>query len=304
MQSQYLLAAAVATLVCPVISDPGSCAAQEKAYFFQNDVITVEAEDMVHGDIWKLETDRSGFTGSGYLRYTGPERLGTDGQDHTGAAQGSEDEWIRIPIFVERLAAHHVNIRAHHRLKPPPEEGGAAGLDCSVWTHVVGYDLPVTLSHADSPDRWEWLVYGPGANGDRDLMTVQVSFRLEPGVHTVYVAGRSTDFRADRISIYPRLGPTAYPDLAHSTTAPLSELKPVPASTGIHGNSPSISPNSMSVRNLPSLSTGTVLTLDGRLLTAVRGMPDILQPPRIHSAAPGPRIKMTGTQTSTVEVPQ
>lgn len=220
----------------------GYLSAQEMVYLFEDDVITVEAEDLVHGSDWVFESTQQGYTGRGYLRYNGPERLGDpyskmDEEKHldmNGSAQGDPSQWIRIPVKVTTTGAYHLNIRAFHRIAMG-HWAHTFGGDQSCWIHLVGHPLPVTMGHVN-PNRtnsFAWLGFGPGSN-EADAFEA-FSFALTPGVYTFYISGRHRDFIADRISIYRKIGRDLFPP--NSTSATIAPSEPVSLeSVQVHRN--------------------------------------------------------------------
>lgn len=244
--------------------------AQDSAYQFVEDVVTVQAEDVEYGSEWVFESDIDGYTGSGYLRYVGPERL-CDGSagDLDGTCHGDPADGVRIPILVSRRAAYHVNFRGYHtkeaRSDSDPHRPNE-GFDLSVYTHVVGVAPPVELSHLNNPGTWWWAVYGPGANDRDGSFSEQTWFVLEPGVHIVYISGRHTNFRLDMVSIYPKTGPSSFPENAHTTTAPLSPL--APTGTGAAPYVAGASRGGASPRAGSSAGVALSLLLNGRRVFA------------------------------------
>ena len=60
---------------------PGArpAAAQSAVYLPQNGLVVVQAESLPLTGQWVIESSEAGYTGSGYLRYDGPNSLNTPG---------------------------------------------------------------------------------------------------------------------------------------------------------------------------------------------------------------------------------
>lgn len=234
-------------------------ATADSAFVMIDDVAAVEAECLPHNSVWSRRTDKTGFTGTAWLQYVGPERHGEEIEgsfnDPDGRYQGTAADWLKVPVYITKVGAYYVQIHAYHTV---PCCGFADG-DATVWTHAVDYPMPVRFSHGETAggaDKFHFMGYGPlSYNAEEDLVTGPVSFYIRevPQVVTFYVSGRDRYFGVDRIHVYRRIGPDnlkrgCYPANATSTAAPLSS-KTVIAAT-------SLRPVAASAPPLHSASTG------------------------------------------------
>lgn len=218
-------------------------ATPDSAYAFVNDVVAVEAEALRYNSNWSRRTDKTGFTGSAWLQYVGPERHGDESSgihdDLTSAYQGGEADWLKVPVYITQTGNYFVQVRAFHTVPCCNFLNG----DATVWTHAVDYPLPVRFSHGETAagaNTFSFLGYGPLAyNGEEDIVSEHATFAIReaPQVVTFYVSGRDRYFGVDRIQVYRRIGPNnldraCYPVNADNALMTLSSKIAVPA-TGV-----------------------------------------------------------------------
>jgi hypothetical protein len=206
------------------------------AYQFSDNMVAVEAEKLQFSSAWQSRTDKSGYTGSGWLMYTGPQQVLTpaDADDANGSLQGNESDWLKIPVLMTAVGLYSVQIHCYHTVSFPADPCKG---DASVWTHVKGYPNPVRYSHGETisgANTFKFLGFGPAGWMDppEDMAVPgHATFRFTsdrlPAVVTFYVAGRSRNFGVDRVHIYMRTGALtlkhdAYPENYINKNAPLS----------------------------------------------------------------------------------
>lgn len=254
----------------------------EQAYRLHNgDIGMVQAEDLSHGAVWVKETDKDGYSGSGYLRYVGPERHGSDANeeyvDPDGRYQGTESDWVTYPVLIEKAGVYFMQAKVYHTTKFPDLHGH----DCTVWTHAKEWGYPVNYSHGNtlnnSANNFAYLGYGPAGwvDGDEFAQLGAVSFTVgtseAPCVLTFYVAGRDQNFIVDKIQIYRRIGPPslkhdAYPPNYQSDGAALATL--VDTDAPFYGQSTvrRMTPEALSVAQSRPPAPSGALSLLGRML--------------------------------------
>lgn len=215
----------------------------DSAYVMEDGLAVIEAENLSYSNVWSLETAQPGYTGSGYLKYTGPslDCLNDPAHDNDpfpydddgSCLNAYPEDHLRIPVNIDEAGVYYIQIHHYHFKNSAPDMARYTYFtDASIWTHVEGYELPMNYSHSDVPCcKWEWLEYGPRYPGYR--FVGYSGFKLDPGVHTFLVIGRVAGFCVDRITIYRMTGRNLFPANIMSTSAPLSVLAPVENGTPV-----------------------------------------------------------------------
>lgn len=183
----------------------------------------VEVEDLHHSSRWKKETELSGYSGSGYLRWGGPNqscaKLGQpEGENHndiTGNCQGSPEDWLIIRIHVNQPGAYKTDIRGRHEL----DDG-----DNDHWFHLIGMDPHIVRVGVNGYKKWSFRNPDGPYPYSRDWW-------LKAGINEFYLAGRSPGARFDRIVI--GLGETKV-NQAKNLALPVSPTT-APTSTALKG---------------------------------------------------------------------
>ena len=243
---------------------PADCSPDDFAgsvYSFAQGYVLAEAEDLMHSAKWGLRTDGPGnneggcgeassvgYTGRGYLRWTGelltcaslgaPE--GDNHSDITQACQGSKADWLVVKIHSAAAVALNVYMRTrtyHQRV-----DG-----DNDWWRAHIGHSGQIDRGGNCHVRTYSW----PDWDGEW-------RFTLNPGLNAVYVQGRSQGIGIDRIAVYA-LGRTS---LALNPATPAS----VPGNTGV-GSGSGAGP-SLAERHQLS-GPAAVYTLQGRRLDPV-----------------------------------
>jgi len=207
------------------------------AYTVVNNIAVVDLENVAHNNLWQVESSLSGYKGNSYYRYIGPERHppvagdvydnfeGMEQNDLDGSYQGSEQDWLKIPVLVTVAGAYSVNVFGYHTWDTQYANGtdGPAthgrylpfDSDATVWTHAVGYKLPVRMSHGETnhhPNQFYYLGFGAGDyNPDPPTQcfpgnTIIIKPSEVPTVVTFYIAGRDRNYCPDHVHIYRTIG--------------------------------------------------------------------------------------------------
>ncbi|MBD3240369.1 MAG: hypothetical protein GF331_07275 [Chitinivibrionales bacterium] len=192
-----------------------------QAFVMDGDYIVTDAEELDHSSRWKRKTTYSGYTGSGYLRWEGPNQqcraLNSPEDDNhndiTGGCQGDPADWLRIPVYITRSGTYTVDLRNIH-------DGYDLGND--VWIHRVDLPPPIIRAYDHNVKSFNWLTSGP-------------QFRswgiLEPGLYVFYVAGRSVGFGIDRVTVMRKTGPNNWPAAARDPSTPSMSMQSVDTAT-------------------------------------------------------------------------
>lgn len=192
----------------------------DSIFVMDGNVLAVEAEECYAGEYWVFDQEHSGYTGGGYMRYTGPEAICLDpGEtdrdsptDEDNRCQGDPRARLRIPVRITRRGLYNINARCYAETDGVGPGSHASGKDHTAWIMVeelLDTDRAGSgHTEAGAKHRWTWFSFGPGSNQHPDC---QVGYALEPGDYVFYLGGRHRNFRADRVHIYPKTGPASYP---------------------------------------------------------------------------------------------
>ena len=161
---------------------PLSVQAQEKAYFESDGLVVIQAESVEPAGDWVIESTDAGYTGSGYLRWAGPNLFGTPG---VGT--------MAFRVYISEAGEYNVRLRMSHLGAPAGDlwNDCFARMDNGQWkkafhpAHLMneGFTFDTTLE----PE------YG---------VFESMRYSLTEGVHTLYISGRSENVRIDRIHFY------------------------------------------------------------------------------------------------------
>ena len=157
--------------------------AQDNPFIAQNDLVVVQAESMGPTGDWVVEASDAGFTGSGYLRWNGADFFGTPGNGI-----------IQIPFKIESSGNYYVKMRSSHLGAPAGDQWNDTWMkmnDGGTWTKA-GHPA----ANMDEGFTFDMFVEPSGG------VFIDPIFFLEAGTHTLFLSGRSFNFRIDRIHIY------------------------------------------------------------------------------------------------------
>ena len=170
-------------------------------------VIIIEIESAIDYGSWELDTNKTGYTGSGYLVYKGPNLFNNPGmslmpfeiavekagkyrfQWHSLIAVGESntehnDSWLRFKDagdFYGQKGDEKVYPKGVGK-SPNPEGSSARG-----WLKI----------YQNSRDGWTWQT----RTSDRDPHDIFVEFD-SAGIYTLEVSGRSNGHAIDRLALY------------------------------------------------------------------------------------------------------
>jgi hypothetical protein len=173
----------------------------------------VEAEAVDRHPHWVDRREPSGFTGSSYIEWRGPDRSrsieGLGGNDDAlNVRQGPREQWLILRFQAPAPGAYRLDVRNRHQRKDGDN-------DC--WVAPLGHRAtparPIVRlgdSHGDG-DGFTWLDWGVRR------------FEFKAGLNEIYIGGRSPGFGIDRIALY-RDGDEAARRRALSLDAPLAAL--------------------------------------------------------------------------------
>lgn len=141
-----------------------------------NGVVVMECESNAATGSWSFETALGGFSGEGYLRWSGPNHFGTPGVDVLSYA-------FRVDApgdFVMRLWSQQ------NHSDSTEENDCWVRLDGGAWEKLFGFQ-----TNAWNPNA---VIEGPN-----DILQAT----LAGGVHTLEFSGRSNNFKIDRADVIP-----------------------------------------------------------------------------------------------------
>ena len=157
--------------------------AQGGAFLENNGLVVVEGESIdISGD-WVVESSDAGFTGSGYIRWDGPDFFGTPGNGT-----------IAIPFKVNTAGNYYVKLRMSHLGAPAGDQWN----DC--WMKMNDNGTFVKAVHPST-------YIGDGFTFHTTLepsggVFESPLYNIPAGENTLYLSGRSYNLRIDRIHIY------------------------------------------------------------------------------------------------------
>ncbi len=165
---------------------PHSTLAQSAVYLPQNGLVVVEAESLPLTGDWVIESSEAGHTGSGYLRYDGPNSLNTPGNGT-----------LALNFRVDEPGEYFVKLRMSHLGAPAGDQEN----DCWLKVNDGDWDKAVHPSGRMAEGFTFHTVMEPSGG-----VFTSPLFDMSAGVNTVYLSGRSNNFRVDRIHIYKSSG--------------------------------------------------------------------------------------------------
>ncbi|MCB0749419.1 MAG: hypothetical protein KDC90_18295, partial [Ignavibacteriae bacterium] len=148
-----------------------------KYYIAKNNILVVdfESHDSVLG--WKMSSDHEGYTSDGYLLWQG-------GNHYDDSSWGN----MEFNFMISTEGNYKLNIHNYHEGPDASEKNDVwVKMDNGVWNKVFSSEA----------DKWNW-----STNFDLGDSKPAASFDLSKGMHTIYFAGRSQGFGADRFHLY------------------------------------------------------------------------------------------------------
>jgi hypothetical protein len=139
-------------------------------------LLVFEAESVPPRGDWKLETSMAGFTGTGYVTWTGPDLFGAPGKDAAA--------WT---FRVGRAGRWRLRIRNRHDFADSTLQN-----DC--FTKMD--DGPWIKTFSSRRGEWTWATSHELESGKPPA-----SYELSAGTHVFRISGRSKGFSIDRVHL-------------------------------------------------------------------------------------------------------
>ncbi|MEZ4701686.1 MAG: choice-of-anchor D domain-containing protein [Rhodothermales bacterium] len=169
-------------------------------------LIVMETESVPTPELWKFQTVEPGYTGAGYLRYTGPDQLFNPGVDI-----------IDYNIVVENEGWYGMVMQMSHLGAPSLDQQNDvwSRMDTEVWTKTLH---PGGQLNNGFTMHTQWALKENGVEVFRNP-----EYFLTAGVHTFQVAARSFNVRIDRIHFWKLEAPFKISwDTGHDASLPES----------------------------------------------------------------------------------
>lgn len=174
-----------------------------QAYHEQSGLLVIQPENRSVSPGWSVESNLSGYTGSGYIKWTGP--------DIPPAGSSGLNEY---KIYITNPGRYEIRIRSNKTNPDPSREN-------DVWLRIDNGTWYKTYNGYQSSNEWVW-------NTQYEIehhVNIPPAFaELSAGLHSLYLSGREKNFYIDRIHFY-------LPTVANATSLnhPESEFKEIPA---------------------------------------------------------------------------
>ncbi|MEO1660636.1 MAG: DUF5060 domain-containing protein [Pseudomonadota bacterium] len=161
----------------------------------------IEAEDIGTNPPadWVFENDKAGFTGAGYLRWTGPDLFNIN-----GAGSGTLSYIVNIPVGEEG------DYRFAFRARRISRTDGRTDLNNDIWMRIINDASGEEVQpNGEGPQTW-WKMFFSGSltnwvwsnSLDRqDGVKLPAIYNLSSGRHRIEISGRSTEFHLDRMTL-------------------------------------------------------------------------------------------------------
>jgi len=170
--------------------------------------VIIEVEDLPHSEGWVKKSSQNGYTGSGYLQWTGHKHdcnfyaqpKGPHGTDITGNCQGPESDFLKFKVQITQPGTYTLNVRNFHSVA----EVGHGG-----WLATVSPEYKVLGCTAPPGERYIYKVVNANVNQWSWVTTnvwVFQTYSLQPGVYEFYHTARDPQWIADRIYVAGWIG--------------------------------------------------------------------------------------------------
>ena len=180
-----------------------------KVYQESGGVVVMELENTESPlDLWELNTALSGFTGSGYVEFTGNDYLRGDPKSpltfhfriHQGGSYVIDLRCAKIEVDGHQDWANDCYVRVVGDFNSPPDLHDIPGKHASL--SMLKSDMKYYGGKADA---WDWASGDVKATGGRldpggknNKRLAVYNFRSGE-TYTLVISGRSKSFRADRV---------------------------------------------------------------------------------------------------------
>ena len=164
----------------------------------QDGSVVMEVESAAPAGDWNEETEFSGYTGSGYYAWRGPNKFNSPG---SGV--------LSYEFSIAEGESGTYQLRIRNRRDKDGRTGDAVANDQEndVWVRMDGGDwIKVFRTGGTGWGSWVWNSEFDFGHGNQP----NAAYDLSSGTHTLEVAGRSANFKIDRIHLYTgNNGPSA-----------------------------------------------------------------------------------------------
>ncbi|MFT5292088.1 MAG: hypothetical protein ACI82F_004173 [Planctomycetota bacterium] len=145
----------------------------------QNGLVVMQVESVAVVPSWVLETNVSGYTGSGYYRWSGPDMYNTPGSGFT-----------RYKFNITTPGTYMLSIHNYHD-DPEPDKDN----DCWVNTDGGNFKKVYSNNGTATVGRWNWA-------SDFESTGDQAEFFFGAGAHNIGISGRSNGYHMDRVHLW------------------------------------------------------------------------------------------------------
>lgn len=171
-----------------VPDDPGG-SGPGGVFLGQNGSVVMEIESSPPTDSWKLETEKPGYTGSGYYAWRGPNKFSTPGSG-----------LLTYEFHADEGGIYQFDLR-NRRDKDGRTVAGDQEND--VFARMDGGPWLKVFSSA-AFDSWNWATKFDLSHDNKP----DASYDLTQGLHTLELSGRSSNFKLDRIHLHKSGSPS------------------------------------------------------------------------------------------------
>ncbi len=149
----------------------------ECVYEESGGLLVVEIESATPAPGWVFEQTISGYTGTGYFRWSGPNHYSDPGHGVFGYC-----------IWINEPGHYDLSLRNHHDHPDSTEEN-------DVWIRMD--DDPWIKTFSPTAGHWTWTTRHELSHDDKP----PASYVLSAGLHRIEFSGRSTNFRMTRFHL-------------------------------------------------------------------------------------------------------
>jgi len=142
-----------------------------------DNAVVFEAESQPLSDGWVLESNVPGYSGAGYITW-----------DQPTTTEANDQRLLTYRFQVENAGTYTVKLRNYHPCEDFTECNDIfLCVNNTAWRKNFNHTLRA----------WDW-----NSQQDIDHVFSDAQYDLEPGLHTLYLSGRSEDFSIDQIAIF------------------------------------------------------------------------------------------------------
>lgn len=161
----------------------GSAAAQNECIFVEQDgLVIIEAEAIPMINHWSVQTSTSGFTGDGYIWYTGPQRSG-------GA---SNSEILEYKVLITHPGQYELRMRSR-------KDGATFDAENDTWVSVNGASFQKHfITGGAGIGTWNYEHMVEPHHGH----FIVPKYNMNAGINTIRMSGRSPKHKIDRFHLF------------------------------------------------------------------------------------------------------